>query len=282
MSKKMGLLLVLVVSLFLAVACGEDENGNGGGESGSGGSGELSNCNISGYDIYLGYYTEDASANPEDPTAGFIVACMPSSDGSFKTEFLFSYFGCQGGVDKGTVNGDRTGDNISGTWFGTVDGVNIGGDFSGIWDGTKFGGTWDNGSGKVHIQEGDCEYYVSPYGQWELYALDTDEGGLNIDISGTDISWNNSIAGVSGFLISVYDKQCMYERISISECTMWSVACLSSVSSLTYGSVPSDACIELFPAQPLTSGEDYLVGITAYGSSQTDIRAFGTKTFNAP
>ncbi len=250
---------------------------------GCGGGGGLSDCNQTGYDIYLGYYIEDGSTNPEDPTSGFLVACMPSNDGTFKTQFLFSYSGCQGGIDYGTVNGNRTGNNVSGTWSGTVDGINIGGDFSGSWDGVKFSGTWDNNSGKVHVQVGSCEYYVAPNGQWWLYSLNSDQGGLNISVSGSGptISWNNSISGVQGFFISVYDKQCVYNRISLADCTMWALGCTNSVSSATYGTVPS-GCLELSSDKALTTNTDYVVSIVAYGSSQNDVKAFATEIFTAP
>ncbi len=137
------------------------------------GTGGLSDCNQPGYDIYIGWYAEDPTNNPEDPTAGYLVSCMPDSNGQFRTEFLFSYSGCSGGTDIGTVTGNRTGNNVSGTWSGTVDGTNIGGNFSGTWDGSKFSGQWDNTSGKVHIQIGSCEYFVAPDGTWALFTTNS-------------------------------------------------------------------------------------------------------------
>ncbi len=267
--------LVISSAVIAAVGCG------GGGDGNTPTS--LSNCNQSGYDIYLGYYAENPSTNPEDPTAGFLVACIPSSNGKFKSQFLFSYLGCAGGVDIGTVNGDRTGNSLSGNWTGTVDGTNIGGGFTGNWNGVRFSGTWDNASGKVYIKIGSCEYYVAPDGTWVLYSLDSDDGGLNIQITGSSptISWNNSIFGVNGFLISVYNKQCMYDKISLSECTMWSVMCANTINSLTYGTTPP-GCMDLFNSQSLSSNKDYVVSITAYGSSQSDVKAFASKTFTAP
>ena len=271
--------LVLSSALIAAAGCG-----GGGGDGGDTTTG-LSNCNQSGYDIYLGYYAENPSTNPEDPTAGFLVACIPSSNGKFKSQFLFSYLGCVGGVDIGTVNGDRTGNSISGNWSGTVDNTNIGGSFSGSWDGTKFSGTWNNSSGKVFVTGPSCStgYYVAPDGTWVLYGLDTDNGNLNIQVAGSPptITWNNSISGVNGFLVSVYDKQCMYDKISLSECTAWSVMCANIISSLTYGTTPL-RCMDLFNSQSLTSNKDYVVSITAYGSSQSDVKAFASKTFTAP
>lgn len=285
--RNLSIIAVFATGAFLS-ACG---GGGGGGEGGTGGGGSgggggsvgLSNCNQSGYDIYLGYYAEDPSTNPEDPTGGYLVACIPDSNGVFRSQFLFSYLGCTGGVDIGTVDGNRTGNSISGNWSGTVDNRSIGGGFSGNWDGTKFSGTWNNSGGKVYIEIGSCHYYVAPNGTWALYRLDTDNGGLNIQVSGSPptITWNNSIPGAQGFLVSVYDKQCVYDRISLSECTTWSVACTSSVNSLTYGTTPM-GCMNLFYPQTLTSGKNYLVSIIAYGSSQSDVRAFASKTFTAP
>ena len=273
----------LIAGVFISVAL--FSCGGGGGSSGNNPPPQgLTNCNQSGYNIYLGYYNEDPTNNPEDPTAGFLVACMPSSDGSFKSQFLFSYTGCQGGVDKGTVDGNRTCNNISGNWSGNVDGTNIGGSFDGNWDSarSRFSGTWNNSSGKVKIDFGSsCNYWVAGNGTWVLYGLDSDDGNLNIQVSGSSITWNNAITGVNGFLISFYDKQCMYDKISLSDCTTWSLSCPSSVSSLTYNSTPI-GCMNLFGPNPLTSGKDYVVSITAFGNSQSDVKAFASKTFTAP
>ena len=251
------------------------------GHGGSGGS--LSDCNRADYDIYLGYYTENEKANPEDPTSGLLVACMPSSSGTFKTQFLFSYYGCMGGIDYGTVNGSRTKDRVGGTWSGTVDGVGIGGGFNGSWDGAKFSGIWDNRGGKVRVQVGSCRYYVAPNGHWWLYPLNSDEGGLNISVSGRppQISWNNTISGVKGFLISVYDKRCVYNKISLAHCTMWALGCVNVINSIHYGTTPL-GCMVFYPAKPLKSNLGYIISITAYGSSQSDVKAFATKVFTAP
>ena len=269
--KARNLLLSSIVAVLFS--CG------GGGDNAE----ELSDCNQAGYDIYLGYYLEDPSTNPEDPTSGFLIACIPSSNGPFKSQFLFSYYGCAGGIDIGNVEGNRIGNSISGSWRGSVDGISIGGSFMGNWDGVKFSGAWDNSGGKVRIEIGDCSYFVAPNGEWVLYALDNDEGGVNIKVTGSppNISWDNSIAGVNGFFISVYDKICMYNKISLSECTVWSVTCPSSVNTLIYGNVPLE-CYEYYPDQPLTGGKDYVISITAYGTSQSDVIAFASKVFTAP
>jgi len=269
-------LLMLSSAVAGVIGCGGSE------DDGTNPSSELSNCWQPGYDIYLGYYNEDPSDNPEDPTSGFLIACIPDSSGSFKSQFLFSYAGCAGGVDTGTVNGSRTGNSISGQWSGVVDGRNIGGNFSGNWNSFKFSGTWSNSKGKLLISESQCSYYVASKGTWVLYSLDSDEGGLNITISGSSptISWN-SVANVQGYSVSIYDKKCMYDRISISKCTMWSVTCPSFVTSLNYGSVPV-GCSVLAPVQNLTQNKDYVVSLIAYGSDQSDVKAFATRTFTTP
>ncbi len=252
---------------------------------GVGGESSLTDCNRSGYDIYMGWYAENTTLNPEDPTAGSLVACMPDANGAFKTQFLFSYFGCAGGVDFGTVGGRRIGDNLSGSWNGTVDGRDIGGSFSGRWNGSKFSGTWNNASGKVHIQIGSCEYFVAPEGTWELYPLGVSTKGLNIKVntatSPVTISWSSSVSGLYGFAVSVLDKRCVYDRISIADCTMWSAICSSMIGSLVYGNVPF-GCLELSPSKSLVSGRDYIISFIAVGSRQSDVRAFATKIFTAP
>lgn len=283
--KKIKLAFILVITIVL-FACGSSSDSGKNGNSGANNNGSiLSNCNQSGYDIYLGYYVEDANNNPEDPTAGYLMACMPDSNAPFSSELLFSYEGCQGGVDVGNVSGNRNGNNINGTWSGTVDGRNIGGEYSGIWDGSKFTGTWNNNNGKTRISSGSCAYYVARDGTWVLFGLNTDNGGVNPNVSGGQqptITWNNSINGATGFMVSVYDKQCMYDKISIASCTKWSVSCDSSVSSLSYGQTPLN-CQENSVAQTLQAGTEYVLAITALETSTSNVNvlAFATTSFTA-
>ncbi|WP_457626625.1 hypothetical protein [Persephonella sp.] len=262
----------LSVSLF--ISCG----GGGGSDN------VITNCFNSGYDIYLGYYAEDRSNNPEDPTIGAVVACFPSTDGAFKSQFLFSYEGCTGGADIGVINGSRSGDTVSGNWEGVIDGYSFSGTFDGSYDGTKFSGVWDNSAGKVQIRIGSCSYFVAAYGTWVLYGLNIDGGlGINIDTTSSPISitWNNTVTGADTYRLDILDKQCLYERISIPDCTKWSIVCSSSVNTAVYGTVPS-GCLENYPDQPLTTGKEYITAVTAYDSSNADVKAFGNTVFTSP
>ncbi len=283
-----GKALVVSGMALVALGCGTGVQNNNNNNTNT-----SLNCPTNGYRLYLGYYMEDPQNNPEDPTTGGLIACIPDGNGTFRSQFVFSYYGCQGGIDKGDISGNRSGNNINGNWNGNVDGRSVGGSFTGQYNNGAFSGTWTNSGGKLQVQVGSCNYYVAGNGTWVLYQLDSDNGGLNINVSGNPptISWNNNIQNVGGFLVSVYDKSCMYSKVSLSDCTTWSAACGSNVRSVTYGNInPLSGCGQVYPtppnqAQKLVSGKEYVVSITAFGGNQnnvSDIKAYASKTFTAP
>ncbi|HHJ63645.1 MAG TPA: hypothetical protein ENJ61_01930 [Aquifex aeolicus] len=237
--------------------------------------------------IYLGYYTENPSRNPEDPTAGMLLSCMPKGSGAFLTEFLFSYFGCLGGVNVGTVRGSRSGTSMSGQWRGTVDGASIGGGFEGICTENLCRGVWSNSKGKQIVSVGTCRYYVSPDGKWFLFGMGQGFGGLNLSIdtgaSPPSISWQR-VPGANHYFLYVFDRICLQKTVSLSGCTLWHAYCSGDVGRTGYGAF--SGCRSIVPAAPLRRGGDYVIAVIATAHAiggflpGADVVAFEVRSFS--
>ena len=122
---------------------------------------------------YVGFYQEDPGNNPEDPMPGTMIMRLPADSGSFEGQMPFSYIGCQGGADVGTVSGTRTAQTLAGNWTGSVDGVAVGGSYNGTYSAPvdQFSGTYVNAGGKVPISgPGGCHYSVAAFGTWRLFG----------------------------------------------------------------------------------------------------------------
>ncbi len=247
--------------------------------------GQERECTEPSHDIYMGYYTENPLKNPEDPTAGILLSCLPARSGPFTTEFLFSYVGCMGGVNVGRVRGSKDEDSMGGLWSGTVDGQNIGGNFRGVCMGSYCSGKWTNSKGKQFVGFGTCRYYVSPEGNWHLFTIGEGYGGLDphVDTSTSPprIRWNR-VSGAGYYFVYVYSRECLYRTVSLSQCTLWHAVCGGEVSSVSYGDKLT--CREIVPAGPLKSGR-YVVSVIATGRAvlgmlpAADVKAFRSGEF---
>ena len=251
----------------------------------------LNDCMKPRYSLYLGYYREDPTNNPEDPTAGMILGCFPSKSGNFRTQFLFSYVGCMGYINLGSVRGYKRITSMEGDWRGSVDGKSIGGSFEGSCNDemSYCSGNWYNSGGKTRVQVGGCRYFVSPVGSWYLFRLGEGSGNFkpNIDTSKVPpvIRWG-SVPGSGYYFVYVHDKDCLYRKMSLHECTVWHASCPQGVTSVPYGD--RTICIGITPALPLESGKEYVVSVMATGGSMggmipgSDVKAFGMEVFRAP
>ena len=240
----------------------------------------VSSCDSSGpesdsdgqRDFYVGYYQENAATNPEDPTAGFIYICLPDDDGSFRGQFLFSFIGCTGGIDVGTAEGNKTRSSLSGNWRGNVDGRAIGGDFKGSASSSSddvYSGTWTNSAGKVHIQIGDCEYYVAPNGTWTVYGAGKKDFNLNVQSGDTPtFSWTQ-VNGASFYLIAVFEPEEACSNFNFNSTLMW--VAVTQKTAVQYGEgIPG--AFEAYPDKRLESGKTYVVLVAAIsGEASGDI-----------
>lgn len=223
--------------------------------------------------FYTGYYLEDPAANPEDPTAGFVYACLPEKDGTFTAQFLFSFVGCMGGIDVGGVEGRKTGTTLSGEWSGTVDGRAIGGGYEGRSNpgDDVYTGTWTNKGGKTFVQVGACHYYVSPRGTWKLYGPGVRDFKLNVQSSGgaPTLSWD-PVPGAAAYQVAVYAVDQACGGGGFGQSLMW--LALTYNTRIRYGEglslgggmgMPISPVMELVPHRPLEPGKRYVVVVQA-------------------
>lgn len=229
---------------------------------------------------FTGYYQEDAGDNPEDPLPGEMYLNVPAGDGAFDGEFLFSYSGCDGGLDTGRLSGSRSASLLSGSWAGTVDLVSIGGTF----DGTAkdetggYAGTYLTSGGKTEINAGEsCSYFVAGEGTWELFPVGGGSENVSISLDSDIVFEWSSGNGTEVSLISVYDKDCLSSQASIEACSVWNQ--LTSATTVTYGSGSATTV-------PLISGSGYVVTvIISQGNPETGygaIKRYASGEFIAP
>ena len=228
---------------------------------GSGGSGGLKS-------IYLGYYAEDPLDNPEDPVGGFISAILPES-GVFNADFLFSYLGCNGGIDSGQASGKRTQESLSGSWSGTADGARVTGKMTASHSGNSFSGTYSVDGGKKRIGPFDsgCSYYIAGHGRFHLSAIGNNvatEGGntSHIQFTCTDIR------GSTGYAWAVAESDCLSTTGSISSCSNWNGFSYFKKMTLKQGTT----------IKQLRSDTEYVVGCIGFSAAGNPL-GIATGTF---
>jgi len=230
-----------------------------------------------GVEPYVGFYQENAAANPEDPVGGFVYSLLPIGDGIVDGEFLFSYSGCDGNLDTGRLSGTKTASSFSGSWTGNVDNRSIGGTFSGsqVAGSEGFTGTYQNDSGKVEIDFGVCKYFVAPNGTFTFYPVGegTEELTVNTD-NDVSFEWNNDEG--FDFIVSVLEEECIRNQSSVEACTNWFT--VTSASGVKFG----DGGV-LF--SPLITGKSYIASLQRSDEGQAglgEVSGFASARFIAP
>jgi len=235
--------LLVAVAAAALTACG-------------GGGGEAEGTAPGG--LYIGYYQEDATNNPEDPMPGSYYLQLPEGNASFAGEMSFTYVGCQT-TNVGTVSGNKNGVALDGNWTGTVDGTALGGPYSGRYDaaGRRYSGTYRNSGGKIPVTVPGCiEYDVAALGTWEMFPVESRApSDFFITISGGNVNWAD-VTGVSRWLASVYDVA----RATSGSSAVTRQAIIPAVSGST-----TDQTV-LLSSLGLTSGRAYVLAITAFNS----------------
>lgn len=158
--------------------------------------------------LYVGYYAESPTNNPEDPTLGVLHLALPAGDGAFNGAMFFTYVGCQNS-NVGTIGGNRSGDTLTGTWSGTIDGSAQSGSYGGTLNAATnlFSGTYTVAGGKQHRDLSPCiEYFIAANGTWELLGVGTSApAGFALNVAGTTVQWTNP-AGTALTLVAVLDE----------------------------------------------------------------------------
>jgi hypothetical protein len=161
--------------------------------------------------IYVGYYQEDATNNPEDPTVGALYLSLPVADSAFNGSMSFTYVGCQS-YNVGTISGTKSGLDLTGNWTGSTDGSPQAGSYTGTFDADKalYRGKYTVSGGKQHIDRLPCiEYYIAALGTWELFPLDktytSAPTATGVIVEGTKITWYPP-QGTTNSFVSVIDQ----------------------------------------------------------------------------
>lgn len=220
--------------------------------------------------LYVGYYTEDAGNNPEDPTVGAVLLRLPAADGAFAGQMPFSYAGCVSGRDVGRITGSRSGSRHSGSWTGTMDGNAVGGAFNLVADaaGGSYSGRYTNAAGKQAIAVGACSYYVAAQGTVKLYPGDSSSpAGFALSVGSgltPTLSWPSLGSGLR-YTARLFDEACLQSHPSDAGCFEGEVttSALGTLLDASFG---------------LVAGTRYRVVVTAQQANGA-FAGFATLTF---
>lgn len=219
--------------------------------------------------LYIGWYEEDPGNNPEDPTVGALFMRLPAGDGAFAGLMPFSYVGCRGGINVGTMAGARSGNNLAGTWTGTLDGAAVGGGFSAEYADARFDGRFQNAAGKQAISAPPCLYSMAAQGRFRLFngpASEPAEAALSFSASSTTptVTWRGLPAAAIGTL-RVFDEACL-ETAPTAACFLGEVASSSGSSAAPATLALGGRYIFVLTAQTALSGSQ--AGIAGFASAR--------------
>lgn len=219
--------------------------------------------------LYVGYYQESATDNPEDPTAGAFTLSLPSGDGAFSGSMFFTFLGCQSS-NLGSVAGNKSGTGISGTWAGTIDGSLQSGNYNGTYASatTSYSGTYINSKGKVPISVPNCiDYFIASAGTFEMFPVG---GGtpasFTVSVANRRFDWP-STAGAAQVLFYVLDPV---------------IAQSSGNPIVTQERIaPATSTFTLPAGVSLVSAKEYVVAVGVTNASGQRL-AFASRRFTAP
>jgi hypothetical protein len=226
--------------------------------------------------LYVGYYQEDPTNNPEDPVPGAIYLNLPEGNNTFSGNMFFTYVGCQSS-NVGTVSGDKLDLDLSGKWTGTVDNTAQEGGYVGKFSTSLniYQGSYTVKNGKQRIDIPNCiKYDIAAFGTWQLFALEqtyssTGSGsatgliGVVVD-NGNRIQWSPPDSTQASF-VSVMDAALAAAN---ANAIVWQSYYYDGTRAATV------------PAGLLTAGREYIAlaaGLTASGERTY----FSSKRFTA-
>jgi len=219
--------------------------------------------------LYVGFYAEDAAANPEDPTLGAFQMRLPEGNADYAGSMFFTYVGCQSS-NVGSTTGTKSGTAIQGSIAGTVDGLAVRGSYSGAYDAAvpRYAGTYALEGGKQYRDLRPCiEYYIAPSGTFEMYPVGVAQPtSFQVQVSGRTLQWS-SLGGASQTLAYVLDPSATAANANP---VLW--------QGLVFGTA---AQVTLPASVPLASGREYVAAV-AVGSGTLQRLGFGSVRFVAP
>ena len=219
--------------------------------------------------LYVGYYQEDPTTNPEDAVPGAFSLNLPVANGAFSGSMYFTYIGCQS-TNVGIVGGTKADLGLSGTWSGSLDGLPQTGAYTGTYSAEtgSYAGTYTNNGGKQFRDLSPCiRYWIAPNGMWEMFPVDTQvpAGSLNIGITGRTLNWS-VVSGGSYALVYLLDE---------------SVAQGSGNPVVWQTLLPTGNSVVVPASVVLQSGKTYIIAVGISNSTAKRL-AFGSKRFVQP
>jgi hypothetical protein len=186
--------------------------------------------------LYVGYYAESPTDNPEDPTLGVLHLALPANDAAFSGAMFFTYVGCQSS-NVGTISGNRSGNSLGGNWSGTIDGSAQSGSYNGTYSATTglFSGTYTVTGGKQFRDLSPCiQYFIAANGTWELLGAGTSvPAGFGLSVASTTVQWTNP-PNTALTLVAVLDEaQALAGQASASRFQALDDASLQSLNLAT-------------------------------------------------
>ena len=218
--------------------------------------------------LYVGYYQEDPTTNPEDPVPGAYSLNLPAGNGGFSGSMYFTYIGCQTS-NVGTVAGTKNDLLLSGQWSGAVDGLPQSGTYTGTYDANtqSYSGTYANNGGKQYRDLRPCiQYTIAPNGTWEMFPVEARvPTGFGIGLAGRSISWSGT-TGAASALVYVLDP----------------VIAQGSGNPVVWQAVVNPNAAATIPVNvPLQSGKQYIAVVGLANSAHQRV-AFGSLRFTQP
>jgi hypothetical protein len=220
--------------------------------------------------LYVGYYQEDATNNPEDPVPGALYLRLPQTDSTFSGDMYFTYIGCQS-QNVGTISGNKRQLDLVGSWTGTVDNLAQRGDYVGRFQPTLgiYQGTYTNAGGKQFRDLSPCiTYYIAAFGTWELFPVgqtySSSTAPQGASVVGNTVSWT-APAGTEACLISAIDQATA--QSGTGNAIVWQTIIPGVISSAT------------IPTSALQSGRTYIASVACRASVNQQRNYFSSVTF---
>lgn len=216
--------------------------------------------------LYVGYYAESPTDNPEDPTFGAATFKLPDGNATFGGSMYFTYVGCQD-ESVGLVSGTKSAGALNATWSGFVDGTSQSGDITGSYlvESKVYQGTYTVHGGKQLIDRSPCaRYYIASRGAFELLKEgDTLPSSFGVTVTSSSISWS-AVSAATYALIYILDPAKLDAGLNP---VIWQVIVAASTGTVT---IPSGL--------PLASGSSY-VAVVALSTGASERAAIGSTRF---
>ncbi|WP_295750564.1 hypothetical protein [Undibacterium sp.] len=219
--------------------------------------------------VYVGYFQEDVTNNPEDAIAGAFVLSVPGSDANSGTKLTMTYTGCQTS-NFGNDNGIKNGNAYGASWSGLLDATSQSGSIFATYDPATgyYSGVYSNAKGKQLLNLPNCtQYYMAALGKFEVFPIEKNlPASFTLSVNANTLSWT-SVAGTASILVYVLDPVLAQSGI------------LNPIKA--HALLPGTSASYSLAAAGLSSGKEYIAVSQQSNSSSARI-AFASKRFVAP